>query len=652
MDYNMLPIEVFINSPLVSFGMGVCLLVVAIQVFVETDFKKIYIFKLTSFGSMTIILLWILFFLGITFLKGNLGELTVQSELRRMVWVIFLSVLGALCYKRGVFTKTINNIYTYLIDNKGLLVGLVVISIAVVLRLDTSPMYDSNLYYGQIVKGINSFDYSLQGFFTSFMVWGKLFHPLAPLLVLGEIISAGTARGLYIINLMLLLGAVVCVYEIIKQDFVQLSKNQCALLGMLFAFFSYVLVGTIYINPDFYCAIFFVYFVYFYKINDKLMFLYTATVFVCCKKNMLVSYGIFLLLVTIGKYKKKSIRLFLKEEPLLFYLLPIELMVFLLGASVKTTDTMPLGFNTFWEKTVNRLLQCFVFNFKWLVLISFMISIGILIGKFGLFKVIKTALENYMFEVSIIIASFSQLIIYLVFWKKLSIAGRYFAQNALAFIMLITFVVVATKRIRAKWCSAVAAGFVLLFLMENYYTIDPMLSLFAVPIEFVRGNIYIECCEYKKEPIGIGDMASYNFGYSLWDGIFQNIFKENISDFSDEVYFFSALDKDHLLGCDAYRYGLTFIGKYDVFWDEQKECISYISSGNKKHKIFIDAISADNFEQHKEKLLSRSEIVLLEPDGMDSTICNRIIDLGYEIVYEKVYTNSKTQMKYVKLNRK
>lgn len=653
MDCLSIIIETFKNSALVSFLVGVCLLVFAVQVMADTDFKSVYKFKVKSIGSLIIVWLWIVFFLGMPFVKKTISELTLKTEFERMICMIILSALGMICYKKNICKHSIKKCIDYFADNKGMLVGLVIISIAVLFKLNTAPLYDANVYYGQIVRGIKNYNYTLQGFLNSFMVWGKLFHPIAPLLVIGEMIFPGTAKGIYIINLLLLLGAVICVYEILKEDFPQLTKNQCALIGLIFAFFPYVLVGTIYINPDFYCAVFFVYFVYFYKTNNTCLLLYFALVFICCKKNMIVTYGLFLMCVEFRKLMQaKSIKNYLKNEPILFYFLPVQLMAFLLGASVKTTESMPVGVNTFWEKTINRFLQGFVFGLKWMIWIGIIICVGLWIKRYG-FKCLCTKIkECYWYELSIVLASFSQFIIYIICWKKMSLSARYFAQNVFAYTILITVIVVyLKKRTYTQIVDGVIMLWLLLYSIENYSTIDPSFLICAAPIRFDRGNVYIECSDYKSEPIGIGDLSSYNFEYTIWDNIFQDVLRENSSDYHDDILFFAALDNEHLLGCDDYRFGVTYKELYDVYWDDMKQCISYINNGESTHKISIESISMDNFGEYKGKLLNMKEIVLLEPDGINSTVCSQIENLGYEIVFNKIYSNSKTQINYVKMKR-
>lgn len=590
---------------------------------------------------------WVIFFFAMMFYKRRF----IDNKIWLVIFCIVLLswfVLFYFSFKKFSIRKLWKKSKTYIMNNYEIVIVSFIVLIISVCNMGISPLYDSNLYYGQIIKGLSEFTFGLTSFADSFTIWGKQFHPLAPFLVLSEFIYPGTGKGLYLFNTILLIGAVVCIYELTKCEFRKLTKWQSALISLLFAFFPFILVGVIYINPDFYCAVLFVYVVYFYKKEHLWLFSYTAIALLGAKSNMIITYILFIFFIEIKSIiKMKNIGRILREKPVLFWVVPLEIMLFFYYFGKNSTGSMAQGVNTLLEKNVNRFFQSFIFGFKWLILFLFFVTVLYCIYRYGIKKVVRKGMEEYILEIAIILSSFAQFLLYIVFSHKLTLCPRYFAQNSYAFIILIAFFLNVINVSQMKK-DLVVLGFSILFGVQLFVTIDPSILFLAESINFSNGKVYIGTTKYKTESIGIGDNSTYNFEYALWSGLFNEMLKDN--QWSQDIYLYSAVDDERLLSSEDFRYGIVFKGNYGVYWDSTDQMITYTPKED-THAISIKSISAKNIDNYRKQLKSQDIIYLLEPDDIPKDIRYKIKEMGYKELFEKTYSNVKTQLKLVVLVR-
>ncbi len=627
--------------------LGILLLFLSLLIPGKSKLRKIY---KSNTGELFILSsLWMLYFILLmvfrpSFIPFNDRICLLLFMLLEFIWIMLTANIII-----DIRSKSLSFISKHIKNNLEIIVVLALILFIGIIHMNIVPMYDSNLYYGQFIKGLQGLSFGFQSFFDAFTVWGKQYQPIAPLLLLGENISAGTARGIYIVNILLLMGAVICVYRIAVEDFKNITKCQSAILGLIFGCSPFVMSGVVYLTPDFYCAIFFAYMVYFYKKKWIWLFSYAALSFICMKRNMVVTYIIFLIIAELNSKKLSwsRIKQIIAERPLFLYILPMELMFFFFSFGRKSTESMVQGQNTLLQKSVNRFFQAFVFGYKWLCILLFVIALTIMIKKYGI-KAMSEKKERYILELAIVISSLAQFVIYQIFSARLTLCSRYYAQNALMYTILIAFVLnnrFLWKRVRTLLGVLVAT----LYIIQLDIVIDPSMIVFADSIEFCDGRIYLSTTRYKNETIGIGDNMSYNFDYTLWN----DIFLEMLSDYKWEgdIRLYASVDDAHLLGCDDFRYGITYNELYNVYWDSNKNRITYIDDGMGCHKISITSLMDKFTLEQKDELCDQDVIYLIIPDNMDDTMKKEICKLGYKDVESKEYRNDITKLELTKLQK-
>lgn len=511
------------------------------------------------------------------------------------------------------------------------------------------PMYDANLYYGQWIRGLQGLSFEFQSFLDTFTIWGKQFHPIAPLLLLGEALSAGTARGIYLINLLLLDGAVICVYEMALGKFRHIDKSQAAILGLIFGCSPFVMSGVTYITPDFYCAIFFVYMVYFYQRNWIWLFSYAALAFICMKRNMVVTYLLFLIIaefkaqkISWNKAKKIAV-----GRPLALYVLPIEIMMLLYAFGRNSTIAMEQGQNTWLQKSVNRFFQAFVFGYKWLCLLGFLMVVALAIKKYGI-KAVLEKKEAFALEIAIVISSLAQVVVYQFFNMELTLCSRYYAQNALMYTILLAFVL-NYLFLEDKMRTACGMCIAFLYLAQLDKLMDPSMIFFADSLQFCKEKVYLSVIQYKDELIGIGDNMSYNFSYAMWNDPLMELLSDTKWD--GDIKLYASVDDAHLLGCEDFRYGITFLGTYNVYWNSQKGRITYLDEGIECHRLSIISLTDETMQNQRNEMSAQDTIYLMIPDNMDDHMKEEIYEWGYHEIRDKEYHNDTTNLRLIQLQK-
>ena len=516
-----------------------------------------------------------------------------------VIWFLFIRVNA-----KAIFEKARKAFSFRTIQKRSLIYVVLCLTFTLgMLNLLIPPLYDSNLYYGQYVNGLNEFSFSLSSFISSFNLWGKQFHFLALILTPFEVLSPGTAYGVYFANILLLTYATWCVYRILETIFPNFKEIHKALLAFCFPVFSYMLSGVTYITPDYYLAIFFVIVVYYYITNRMVLFAFSSMILLGVKRNIIVTYLFFLAIMELRKITSiQKLKKYLFSYRIILLYIPILAALLFYYFAKFNGQSMSIADNSFDEILYTRLLQFGVYGFKWLIiLLAFIALVKIIIYKKGNLKeFLKEIIQSdrKLLFLSIIFASFSQLLVYLVTYDVIPITSRYFTQNALAFILLLAaaiYVISEKSLFRTIYCIF----FAVILVGQTYITIDPGIMLLASKLEFEKGHIYVQKSGSFGESIGIGDVCANNMEYATWYPLFREMLVGTIE--NSDIQFYSALDEEHKLVGEDYRFGITYKENYDIFWNTEKGRIEYLPK-DENFQISIESISVDSYKQNQGKL--------------------------------------------------
>lgn len=609
-------------------GFVVMLLFIAIQVFL--DRKSISVYQPKPIEVAVLACLGCIFF-GIVGIYRPKGLILLGLCVSILAFSSYHLLKGGLVCLKMITRRTI---FVWTI----VACGLAILSIR---GFKTDPMYDANLYYGQIVQSYNSFVLEGGNFWEDFTIWGKQFHSLAPFLIVGEFICRGTCRGLYFIDLLLLFVAMICVYKMLSEDFKGITKIQATLLAFLFAVFPFVFVGVFYICPTFYSLIFFVFAVFCYRKELYWLFAYSVLCFIGSSSNMAISYVVFLGITELFLFlKTKKLGKYLIERPLALYICPLETWMFLYIIRVVSTPVLLLGENTALQKIINRIYQCFSLGLRWLILLMAVICL-----VYYLFmskkKNGRELINKYYLEIAVVVSTFAQLIILIIFNFRLPLSPRYMTIQAIAMIFIMAFVLQYLKRKIVQ--NIVMLTICALFTVQLFITIDPVLIAVGDKVKFKNGNVYLGITKNINEPIGIGDNVAYNYEYTMWDGIFN----EMLSDitWTDDIVFLSEWNSENRKGTEDFRFGISYAEIYKIYWDSINNRITYYPKNDKTYGISIRSIIERRHAPIMNKYLREPVVYFLIPDALEGRQLEEFIDKGFKIKEERLYKNQKTELK-------
>lgn len=434
--------------------------------------------------------------------------------------------------------------------------ALMVTTIVVVAHINTPIAYDADLYYGSFEQAIQNFNFSITGILDSFCIASKPMHGVAMLMTIGEAIDPGTARGVYICNLIFLLLAQLCICQIIEKWFPKLPFGIAALLSLCFSLSGYVIVGATYINPDFYSVVCFAIFLWCVVFEYKLFAIFFGFLVLCSKPNMVISYLIFGGIYFIYECISKKTHIF----KWLVYTLPASIYLILYFGidSLNRAGVPAESQNEFIYTIGSRLLQYFSYGFIWVQEI-FIIVMLIVIVKGKKLKIFKNEKSVGLF--AIWIACLSQLLITIAGGATLQLCPRYLSVCAIKNIMLFALSLEVLQLKRKLVYTVVPILTVLLFI-QLFRTIDPSIILTC---DYKYDDLYYLVFA-KKNQTG-NDLAFYNYEYCkdahCGSEILSTLSKEEIRNlYSDSG--------------EGYKMAIGSSDIYAAYWDTSRKYRTYI----------------------------------------------------------------------------
>lgn len=445
-------------------------------------------------------------------------------------------------------------------ENLPIGIALLITTIVVVFHLNTPVAYDADLYYGSFQQAIQNFRFSVGGFLDSFCIASKPMHGIAMLMAIGEAIDPGTARGIYVCNLILLLLAQLCMYHIIRKLFPQFSLGIDASLSMCFVFAGYVIAGATYINPDFYSVVSFVIFLCCILYDYKLFTIFSGFLVICSKPNMIIAYAIFGLVWFIYECITKELKIF---KWLAYTISASSYVILYFGINSLNRVGIAADSNNEIIYTLgSRLLQYFAYGFIWVQEIFIIFALIVLIYKK---RILDLKNKKAVFIISVWFACFSQLIITIVGGGTLQLCPRYLAvcaiKNTILFAMALE--VLELEQLKVKVIVNVLA--ITLF-VQLFVTIDPFIIV-TTDVKFDSLHYLV----FPKTNQNGNDLTFYNYEYckDARDGsaILETLSKEEINN----------LYSDSRTG---YKMAIGSSSIYAAYWDMVKKCRTYVPNND------------------------------------------------------------------------
>lgn len=557
----------------------------------------------------------------ITLFLPALACLTGMALSRKLMLVELASaIVFALCFARLCKKGRISNIKTIVTSHWKLLLALAVPAIVVVSHFDIDPCYDSDLYYGDFIYGLDNFDGTLAGLVPTFVSWGKGSHIHSMLWTIGELFSRGTGRGVYAANLLLLWISQICVFLILKKVFPNLSDSESSALTAIYGLMPYVCAGVVYINPDTCALFFFTIAVCCYLYNRKILEVFSIYALAEAKINMILLYAVFLACMMLVEYRK-NIKKVLLNYPIgmrtfaIVVYLCVNYFVYKYNGhgsaprSYYYDSSMKHVLVLHGESIGTRILQYCGYGFWWMVeILFFVVLLRTLLRK-------KRIQGDVGFVVTMITCGLSVLAV-MIYNYYLTLCPRYFAVAALKSAVLLAFVISNTERKMSR--RIVLLLLLAVFLVQEYITVDPL--VLATTKKGVLGSNCLEI-EVIQNSGFYGDSAFYSFSYG--------------EAATDAAYAYKQVGGDTAVytegrWADGYSLGLTNSGIYPVYYDVHNGKKTYRENENTS-AISVCEMAGKIYGYQKYKMLEEAKLTLLVSDYEKSWLVDWLMLNGYQV---------------------
>lgn len=173
--------------------------------------------------------------------------------------IVFFTVYSFIVIESLIaFVRTYNKekLVSWFKDNRVMLVVLLIVLVSRIPSMTLSQRWDAGEYYYRIGLARNNFTYSgLADFFHSYSLCGHSASLFCMTYMIGEMIYPRHIIGISVINLILTLIAMWCIYKIIVKITRYASKSLCAVYTLLISFAPLVYTFTTHLNLDYTMAL-------------------------------------------------------------------------------------------------------------------------------------------------------------------------------------------------------------------------------------------------------------------------------------------------------------------------------------------------------------------------------------------------------------
>lgn len=469
------------------------------------------------------------------------------------------------------FTRLKRSLYRYW----ELLLVLFVVSVIDIAHFWIFPIYDSNLYYGALANAVSNFKFTCSSFMSAFIIWGKPMQGVGLLASVGECLLPGRARGVYFVNLVLLLSALVCFYMILDRLLKNLDKVCKALLTLGLGFSSFILVGATYVNPDFYAAIFLIYILYTYMKKDYILFGFWGGILVFTKTNMILSYLAILLLILLTdlysqrRHFRRAFFYTMKKRYWFLWTLAIYIMVLMYYMIIPLNDYSLHARSdlSLLENVQERLLQFGVYDFRWLLfLFAGFTAIWSLKQRIGGFKPKRKRTNYIVISWGMLIGTVLQLAMLCMI--PLGLSPRYFSICMPWYMFMLGWCLNFTFYHKQSRKVILLANAMILF-VQLFLTIDP--AVMSVCQKEVIGNKVLYGMDTNRRKNPLCDIYIENYGYLLYGTLLDDALQQMKLEENTRLEFVNG---------NALNFGVANHPLYPIYWDKKEKGRTYVPNEN------------------------------------------------------------------------
>lgn len=192
-------------------------------------------------------------------------------------------------------------------DRKFLLLLLLAAFLMRVWMIGTIPRWDAGEYYYRLGTACNNFAFTWDSFWENFRLANHTSLGFSLVMAIGEFLNPRGVAGVQVINLILTLAAVCCLYGLFKNYWLKVSDGKAAYFTFIVSVTPLFLGTFSYINVDYVMAVFFIYLMYSeYRENYILMAFWAVMMTQTKEPGMVVAFGYFVVRLLYGAVRKSG----------------------------------------------------------------------------------------------------------------------------------------------------------------------------------------------------------------------------------------------------------------------------------------------------------------------------------------------------------
>ncbi len=450
-------------------------------------------------------------------------------------------------------------------------------------QINNLPKYDGGLYYDALLTGVRQIEFTSSSMLSSMVLWTHPTYGMTLLTFPAELLLPWRSTGVYLMTLFLMLLTLCALYQLLGKLFPELSCIARTFGVAFFALHPYVSGLLSHVNPDHYCLMFFILLVWAVSNNYEYLGGFFCLLLVFSKETGIMFAGPFLLFTIFYQAKltskNKGIRAFWGKNMLKQFLIyGISPVLFLLyyrfsgtfafaqtetGQSPMRWDSDGIHCFGFSLPFVSmKTTQILVFNLFWISTLIFLVVVIVFFWRKYRLGQTKSLLEGLgRFDLLIgIFMSYATFFVFSLLYitHALPRYNVYFVLPGSFFLLFSIHYLSTKKQVRILCMSLLTV----LFLVQNYVTIDPSLIANNRSLDLGKSTIYSPT-RYLNIPI-VYEMYVYNRQYAYTESL--------VDHFMEHIHFSY---KDTIVTLDSGDYELLIIGEKGltsnpIYWNPNK----------------------------------------------------------------------------------
>lgn len=474
-------------------------------------------------------------------------------------------------------------------QSAGIILVIMVGVVAELLQFDAVPHFDANIYYGSFIRGCQLYNFDLLTLIGAFNCWKKWTQGIAIFSAPLELLFPGTAWSIYIGEVFLTIVAVPMFAALIRKMYRGLTPLQEACACLAFLFSPYITGLFTYFTTEWHLAIYAIWAAYYLSKADISGICFSGILLAFTKITGAVYYGALLfgalVWLVIRERKVGGKRISIQGISGLMMCVPLLAtgLLLVLGdeltiQSFYGTYVPSGGILDLWNKDqiANTVLHSFVFGFRWLFVLLIALGMVLALAKRKTDRILTPM--GKMIVVALICALLA-VVAALCVYKSDANCPRYTTIISAIYALLLPFPLLgllSSNRLR----NAMMAAVVGMLVTQTYWTVDPSIVALCSSVETGTGRLYrlayagdtrpgmTLSSGWNNEYPLICDIYSYNYQYTMYDGLLSEMLSQLSIDYESELYCLN-------VGSYEIDFSGRGYGTYDIYYSKSNRTRSY-----------------------------------------------------------------------------